>query len=432
MSALIRLDGYMPVRIAGVVGLCQELSLDRLAVDLPTDVVLADAATLPVELLLTDSLTVRAEVTRGAGRPVGGMTRHLLEVVAYQADGRARLTGHISSLRKTAHLNIVATEDVESAAVRAGWERWRLPHAALPEIDADAIDLSTWLFGKPLTGPLLIAGMTGGSERAGTVNRRLARVAQELGLGMGLGSQRAMLETPALASTFQVRDVAPNILLLANVGAVQLNYGVGIDDVRRLVHDVQADALAVHLNVLQEMVQPEGDRNWSGLRSKLGALIEALDVPVIVKETGCGIDGQTARALRDLGAAAIDVGGTGGTSWGWIEGFRAADPHSQAIGATFRDWGLPTAEALVAVREALGPEFPIMATGGVRTGLDVAKAVALGADVAGMALPFFRAADVSVEQALALGRRVLDELRIAAMCAGAADLRALSGRIAGA
>jgi len=428
MSAeLIRLDGYVPVRIAGVVGLCQELGLDRLAVDLPAGLELQGE--LGIELLLSDRLTVQARAVARSRQPQGALTRHLMDVLAYVDDGRARLTGHISSLRKTAHLNIVANEDVESATVRAGWDRWRFRHDALPELDAAAISLNTELFGKALAGPLIIAGMTGGSERAGVVNRRLAQVARELGLGMGLGSQRAMLESPDLSPTFQVRDLAPDILLLANVGAVQLNYGVSVDDVRRMVDAVQADALAVHLNVLQEMVQPEGDRDWSGLRGKLGQLIEAMHVPVLVKETGCGIGPETAVVLRDLGVAAIDVGGTGGTSWGWIEGFRAADPQRQQIGATFRDWGLPTADAVLAARAAVGPALPIIATGGVRTGLDVAKALALGADAAGMALPFFRAADVSLDEALALGRRILDELRVAAMCSGAPELSALASRL---
>ncbi|MCO4768515.1 MAG: type 2 isopentenyl-diphosphate Delta-isomerase [Deltaproteobacteria bacterium] len=374
-----------------------------------------------ITLLCSESLSVsaRARVVSTEGR------RYELEVLEFLGAGREKLVGHISSLRKSAHLNIVATKDVESAETRAGWHRWRLPHDALPELDADAVDLTTTFLGKPLSAPFLMAGMTGGSERAGTVNRRLATVCQELGLGMGLGSQRAMVERPDLLPTFVVRDVAPDILLIGNIGAVQLNYGVTIDDVKRLVADVQADAMAVHLNVLQEMVQPEGDRDWSGLLGKVEALIAGLDVPVIIKETGCGISAGTAVQLRNLGAHAIDVGGTGGTSWGWIEGFRAADPQRQEMGATFRDWGIPTAESLVSVRNAVGPDFPLMSTGGVRSGLDVAKAVALGADVAGMALPFFRAADVSVDEALALGRRITEEVRIAMVCSGCEDVSAL-------
>jgi len=299
---------------------------------------------------------------------------------------------------------------------------------ALPERHPDHLDLSADLLGKRLSAPLMIAGMTGGSERAGRVNRRLAAVAQELGLAMGLGSQRAMLEVPSLAPTFAVRDVAPDILLLGNVGAVQLGLGVGVDDCRRLVDAVQADALAVHLNPLQELVQPEGDRDWRGLLPRIEQLCSDLGVPVVVKETGCGISGELAVRLRDAGVSAIDVGGTGGTAWGWIEGFRSASPHRQAIGATFREWGIPTADALQACRAALGDELPLIATGGVRSGLDVAMAVALGADVAGMALPFFRAADESMEEALALGRRIVEEIRIATLLSGASSARDLRER----
>jgi isopentenyl-diphosphate delta-isomerase len=417
---LIKLDGYMPVRVAGKAGLCQHLSLERLLVDLPKGTRLSGEQGL--SLICSEDFSVSVRV-----RVLGiDAHRHDLEILEFLGAGREKLVGHISSLRKSAHLNIVAQNDVQAATTRAGWDRYRFSHEALPEVHADHIDLTTTFLGKPLAAPLVIAGMTGGSERAGTVNRRLAEAVQALGLGMGLGSQRAMLESPALAPTFQIRDVAPDILLLANIGAVQLNYGVGIDAALGLVDAVQADALAVHLNVLQEMVQPEGDRDWRGLLARIGALVEASAVPVLVKETGCGISPTTARHLRDLGVAAIDVGGTGGTSWGWIEGFRAADPHRQAIGATFRDWGIPTAESLVAVREALGPDYPLMSTGGVRSGLDVAKAVALGANVAGMALPFFRAADDSTEDVLALGRRILEEVRIAMVCSGCGDVGSLA------
>ncbi len=332
-----------------------------------------------------------------------------------------------TSRRKDEHLEIAAAEDVEAAAARPGWRDWRLPHVALPEAHPDELDLSVELLGRRLRAPLLVAGMTGGSERAGEINRRLAAVAQELGLAMGLGSQRAMLEEPALASTFAVRGVAPDVLLLGNIGAVQLGLGVGIDDCRRLVDEVGADALAVHLNPLQELVQPEGDRDWRGLLGRIEELASRLDVPVVAKETGAGISGPVALRLRDAGVAAIDVGGSGGTSWGWIEGFRTADPQRRAIAATFRDWGLPTSEALVECRQALGEGFPLIATGGVRSGLDAALAVALGAEVAGVALPLFRAADRSSEEALALARRLVEEVRIAAFLAGAGSCNGLRG-----
>lgn len=416
MSERIRLDRALTVEVAGQRGVCPEISLEELLVQ----------GVSPGEGPIAVSLRAPGVDVRGVVEHVsGGEGAALYRFRSFEAGHRDTLVGWISSLRKDAHLRIVATEDVEAKATKAGWDRYRFPHDPMPDRHPDHLDLTVPLLGKTLAAPLMISGMTGGSARAGEINRRLATAAQELGLAMGLGSQRAMIELPELTSTFEVRAQAPDILLAANVGAVQLNCGVTTDDVRRLVDAVQADVLAVHLNVLQEMVQPEGDRDWSGLRRKLGALIEALDVPVLLKETGCGMTGDFARAARDLGASALDVGGTGGTSWGWIEGFRAADPQRQALGATFRDWGVPTADAVVSCRAALGPDFPIIATGGVRTGLDAATAVALGADVAGMALPFFRAADVSAEAAISFGRRVIEELRIATLCSGAASARGL-------
>jgi isopentenyl-diphosphate Delta-isomerase len=433
VSARTRLDGYLPVRVAGQAGLCPELSLTELLVDGLPDLA---AGELAVELLCTDTLTVRlvAEAVDGPGE-AGDRRRLLLRVLRFEVDGRSDLVGHLSSLRKASHLGIAAGQDVEAKLARPGWRDWRLPHVALPEAHPDELDLSVELLGKRLSAPILVAGMTGGSQRAGEINRRLARVAQELGLAMGLGSQRAMLEVPALAPTFAVRDVAPDILLLGNIGAVQLNLGVGLDACRWLVEEVGADALAVHLNPLQELVQPEGDRDWRGLLVAIERLTASLGVPVVAKETGAGISGPIAARLRDAGVAAIDVGGCGGTSWGWIEGFRTADPQRQAIAATFRDWGLPSSEALASCRAALGRDFPLIATGGVRSGLDVAVALALGADVAGLALPLFRAADRSAEEALALARRLVEELRIATLLSGAGSckgLRGLASRVGGA
>jgi isopentenyl-diphosphate delta-isomerase len=244
---------------------------------------------------------------------------------------------------------------------------------------------------------------------------------------MGLGSQRVLLEQDGLEPTFQVRDLAPDIFLLANVGAIQLSLGVGVDDCRRLVDLVGADALALHLNPIQEMVQPEGDRDWRDLRPRIEELIATISVPVVVKEVGFGISAEMARICRDMGAAAIDVGGGGGTSWARIEGLRAQDPERQAMGETFRRWGIATGDAVVECRAALGPEYPIIATGGVRNGVDIARALALGADLAGMALPFFRAVDQSEDGATALGRRILEELRIAMLCSGARGLSGMRG-----
>lgn len=426
MSDLVRLPQYIAVDIDGREGLCLLLSDTGLAVDLPSGVSLGSEVSLRLHCSNERTVAARARVLGHRTGAPATRQRWDLSFSSFEDDGAALLVATLSSLRKTAHLTIAAEEDVESSSTRAGWDEVRLPHVALPEAHADDdVDLSTTFFGKALSAPLMISGMTGGSERAGLINSRLAAVAQELGLAFGLGSQRAMLEDPSLLPTFSVRDRAPDILLVANVGAVQFNCGVTVDDCRSLVESVGADALAIHLNPLQEMVQPEGDRDWSALLPAIGSVAAALDVPVLVKETGCGIDGALAAALASAGVAGIDVGGTGGTAWGWIEGFRAADPQRQKIGATFREWGIPTAEALRSCRAALPASVGLVATGGVRSGLDVARALALGADLAGMALPFFRAADDSEDACLAFGRRVLEELRIAMFCAGVSDVPSL-------
>jgi len=426
VSDLVRLPDYLAVDVDGEAGICLLLSDEALAVDLPATTQLPSEVALRIHCSVQSSAVGRAQVLgRRDGAP-STRQRWDLRFTSFEGDGAEVLVATLSSLRKTAHLSIAANEDVESATTRAGWDEVRLPHVALPEAHADEdVVLSTELFGKALAAPLLISGMTGGSERAGLINGRLAAVAQELGIAFGLGSQRAMLENPELLPTFAVRERAPDVLLLANVGAVQLNYGVGVDDCRRLVESVGADALAIHLNPLQEMVQPEGDRDWRDLLQAIAAVVDGLEVPVLVKETGCGIDGPLAAALVGVGVAGIDVGGTGGTAWGWIEGFRAADPQRRAIGDTFREWGTPTADALRSCRAALSSDIALVATGGVRTGLDVARALALGADLAGMALPFFRAADISEDECLSFGQRVLEELRIAMFCAGAHDVPSL-------
>lgn len=428
MSELIRLHDYIVAKVGGQAALCLFLSDEGMSADLEAGLVLPEGEEVDVVLFCTEALRVegRAVVVGPLEGAPATQARWALEFRSFEEGAREQLVGHLSSLRKTDHLTIAASEDVESATTRAGWDEVRLPHVALPEAHADEdIDLQATLFGRQLDAPLVISGMTGGSERAGQINQRLAAVAQELGIGFGLGSQRAMLEQPELLGTFDIRSRAPDVLLLANVGAVQLNYGVGIDDCRRLVESVGADVLAIHLNPLQEMVQPEGDRNWRDLLPAIQRVVEGVGVPVLVKETGCGIDGELARALVDVGVQGIDVGGTGGTAWGWIEGFRAAEPERQAIGGTFREWGIPTADALRACRAGLDSDTMLVATGGVRTGLDVARALALGADAAGMALPFFRAADRSEGECLAFGRRVLEELRIAMFCAGVRDVPSL-------
>ncbi len=327
--------------------------------------------------------------------------------------------------RKEDHIRINLEEDVGFDRLTTGLEQYRFVHQALPELNLADIDLSTSLFGKRLRAPLLISSMTGGTERAQTINRALASAAQAAGIAMGLGSLRAALEDKQLAESYRVRPIAPHILLLANLGAVQLNYGFTVDDCRRAVELVGADALILHFNALQEALQPEGETNFAGLLGKVEAVCRQLEVPVVAKEVGWGFSQEAARRLAGAGVAAIDVAGAGGTSWSQVEMYRADTDARRQVAATFRDWGIPTAASIAMVRRG-APGLPIIASGGLRNGLDVAKAIALGAHLAGMAGPFLKAAVISAQAALEAIQVAAAELRIAMFCVGAAspaDLR---------
>ncbi len=325
--------------------------------------------------------------------------------------------------RKADHLRINLEEDVRSA-LSTGFERYRFVHQALPEMDLAQVDTRVRIFGRELQAPVLISSMTGGTAEAAVINRRLAAAAQRVGVAMGVGSQRAALEHPQLAPTFQVREVAPDILLLANLGAVQLNYGYTADHCRRAVEMIEADALILHLNPLQEALQPEGDTNFAGLLRKIEAVCRALEVPVVVKEVGWGISARAARLLADAGVAAIDVAGAGGTSWSQVEMHRAASPRQRRLAAAFAGWGIPTAASLRMVRAAV-PEMPVFASGGLRTGIDLAKAIALGATLGGLAGALLPAAAASAQAATETLQDLIHELRVTMFAAGAADLHAL-------
>ncbi|WP_129633251.1 type 2 isopentenyl-diphosphate Delta-isomerase [Candidatus Oscillochloris fontis] len=328
--------------------------------------------------------------------------------------------------RKVDHIRIVLNEDVAAKGVSTGFGAYRLPHTAIPEIDLAEIDTRTTFLGKSLRAPLLISSMTGGASVAEQINLALAEAAEYLGLAMGVGSQRAAIADPRLAHTYQVRRVAPTIALLANVGAVQLNYGYGIEECRRAVEMIEADALILHLNPLQEAVQPEGNTNFKGLLGKIEAVCRALPVPVVIKEVGNGIGADDARRLYECGVRVIDVAGAGGTSWSEVERFRQTNDHGRRVAGAFADWGIPTAECIREVHAAL-PQVTIIGSGGVRTGVDVAKAIALGADVVGTAKPALadsiseRGAEAVIEGLEAF----LRELRVAMLCSGCVDLRAL-------
>lgn len=307
--------------------------------------------------------------------------------------------------RKSDHIRINLEEDVGFKGLTTGLENYRFLHQALPEIDLHQVDTSVTVFGKKLKAPILISSMTGGTEQAQAINRTLAQAAEARGIAMGLGSQRAAIEDPSLAPTFQVRELAPTTVLLANLGAVQLNYGYTIEHCRRAVDMLGADALILHFNTLQEAVQPEGDTRFSGLLNKIEPVCRALPVPVIAKEVGWGFSDDTVRRLVEAGVSAIDVAGAGGTSWSQVEMYRAATEAQRRVAGTFVSWGIPTSEAVLAAKRA-APNIPIFASGGLRNGLDIAKCIALGATLGGMAGPFLKAAVESLEA-------VLDEIKIA-------------------
>lgn len=326
--------------------------------------------------------------------------------------------------RKADHIRINLEKDVQFPRLTTGLEKYRFEHQALPELDLAEIQTKITLFGKTLGAPVLISSMTGGTDMAHRINRNLAEVAQRHGLAMGLGSQRAAVEDSALAYSYQVRDVAPDILLFANIGAVQLNYRYGVDQCQKAVDMVEADALILHFNVLQEAVQPEGDTNFRGLINQVEQVSRKLPVPVIAKEVGWGFSEQNVRDLESAGVSAIDVAGAGGTSWSEVEYHRAPTAFHAQVASCFSDWGIPTATAIInAVKAA--PNLPIFASGGLRDGIDVAKSIALGASLGGMAGPFLKAADQSADAVDEFTRVVIAQLRIAMLCAGVIDLTAL-------
>lgn len=325
--------------------------------------------------------------------------------------------------RKAEHIRINLEEDVRSG-LDSGFDDLRFLHRALPEIDLDEVRTSTTVFGRELAAPVLISCMTGGTPEAGRINATLAEAAGELGLPIGLGSGRVLLEHPEVLPSFKVRPRVPDGLLLANLGAIQLNRGIRTDDCRRLLDTLEADALVLHLNPLQEAVQEEGDTSFRGLLGRIGELAERLERPVVAKEVGWGLAPDVVRALLDAGVAAVDVAGAGGTSWSEVERHRLGEPWRQRMAAAFAGWGVPTAEALRQARR-VAPEAVLFASGGVRDGVDVAKAVALGADLVGLAGPFLRAAAGGVEAAVEMGQELVTALRVAMFCVGAGSLTEL-------
>lgn len=323
--------------------------------------------------------------------------------------------------RKLRHIEACLTGPVDHGRLTTGFERFDLPYDALTQTSLTAVDLRTRFLGEPLQAPVLIGAMTGGAELARTINRNLADAAQKLGVGMMLGSQRVMLgaDNPAAAS-FEVRDLAPDVLLIGNIGLAQVSDSITAD-LDAALRAVGANALAVHTNPLQEAVQAGGDTDFTGTLDRLARLAGELDFPVMVKEVGHGIGTAAAQRLRGLPIAAVDVAGAGGTSWARVEQVvRYGEVRNPAVA----DWGVPTAQALIETRAAL-PGMPLVASGGIRTGMDAAKAIALGADVVALARPLLAPAIESAAAVVDVLGAFIEELRVCLHCAGAADLAEL-------
>lgn len=322
--------------------------------------------------------------------------------------------------RKNDHIQAALHSDVSYHHRTAGFERYDLPYEALPELNRADIDTSIELFGRRLSMPLIISSMTGGTPEAYELNKTLAEAAQHFKIGMGVGSQRAALEDPELAYTYQVRDIAPDILLFANLGAVQLNYGCGVESCVRAVEMIGADALYLHLNPLQECIQTNGNTDFSHLADKIGEVCEMVGVPVIVKEVGHGISERTAKLLIDAGVDGIDVAGAGGTSWAKVEAVR------RGMETPLDEWGISAVDSLQNVRD-VSPHITLISSGGVRTALDIAKSIALGADAAGIGLPLLKLASEGRDVLFENLARLREELVSVMFCSGCADIGDLKG-----
>lgn len=324
--------------------------------------------------------------------------------------------------RKDEHLDLALGQQGRTSG--GGFERVRFAHQALPELDLEQVSLETTFLGRQVPAPFLVSSMTGGPARGGEINRNLAIACETLGLPLAVGSQRVALEDAGSAGLSDLRALAPTTLLFGNIGGAQLAKGWGVDEARRAVEMLGADGLFVHLNPLQEAVQDGGDTDWRGVLRGVEALTRDLGAPVLVKEVGFGLSAEAARRLADAGAAALDVAGAGGTDWSAIEAGRSPEAATRDLGVAFAGWGLTTAEALTEVRAAC-PDLPLIGSGGVRDGVEAAKAIRLGADLVGQAGPVLRAAMTSVDAVLDHFAALSRQLRVACFCTGSADLAAL-------
>lgn len=329
--------------------------------------------------------------------------------------------------RKLDGLMIPLSKEVQAKATSTYLEYVTLIHNALPELDFDEIDTSTTFLNHKFSAPLIIDSMTGGTPEAAKINERLAETAEALGLGMGLGSQRAGLKSKELEETYSIaRQHAPNAFLIANIGGAQLAKGLSIDEAKRIIDMINANALVIHLNPLQELVQPEGEPKFKGVFNKIAELVNSLNIPVIVKEVGAGISKEVASRLEVAGVRAINVAGSGGTSWAGVEKLRAESVGGELkthLGEMFWDWGIPTAASLIEVKRVV--KLQLIASGGLRNGLEVAKCIAIGADMCAMAFPFLKQAAISKEAVMQFADLLLNELKSTMYLVGAKDIRTL-------
>jgi isopentenyl-diphosphate delta-isomerase len=325
--------------------------------------------------------------------------------------------------RKADHIRISLDRNVQARKVTTGFEDVHFIHNALPEIDKRKVDLSATVFGHRFSAPLIVGAITGGTAEATKINMTIAEAVEELGLGMGVGSQRAAIEDKKLEKTFAVvRRQAPSAFIIANIGGIQLTNGYGLKEVRKAVEMVEADAIAIHLNPLQEAVQPEGQTNFKGILQKIREIAKDLDKPVIAKETGAGVAAEEAKQLETAGVKGIDVSGAGGTSWAAVEYYRARNARTpqHRLGDVFWDWGIPTAASIVEVTRTV--KIPVIGSGGVRGGVDVAKAVALGANLASLSQPILHAAVRGVKETMDTLSILTEELRAVMFLVGAGSV----------
>ena len=326
--------------------------------------------------------------------------------------------------RKNDHIRINLEKRIDSS-LNVGFDQYTFAHNALPELDLKKINLESTFLGRILNAPLLISSMTGGTQAGDSINIQLAEAAQQTGIAMGVGSQRSEVQNLTKAEKFDIRQYAPGIPLYANLGAVQLNYGFGLEECKKAISNIQGDALILHLNPLQEALQPEGQTNFTGLLKKIEAICKKIEVPVIVKEVGWGISSTVAQKLINAGVSCIDVAGAGGTSWALVEKFRNSDMNRIAISEHFHDWGIPTSDCLIDLNQKF-PKIPLIASGGLKRGIDIAKSIALGASIAGIAGVFFREAAISTDAVIRKIQEFTDELRITMFVVGAGDIATLA------